>query len=67
MLFKLFALELSEIKIFYILIYEISETTYPIELKFSGIREGVNKLAFLEFQSNPTRLRKMSKYGILGN
>ena len=27
-------------KIFNILIYKILETTYPIELKFTGIREG---------------------------
>ena len=54
MLFKLFALELSEIRIFNILIYEISEITYLIELKFSGIREGVNKLAVFKVseQSN---------------
>ena len=44
-----------------ILTYEISETTYPIELKFSGMREGVNKLAVLKFQSNPKSLRKNLK------
>ena len=49
------------------LAYEILETTYPIELKFSGIREGVNKPVVLKFQGNPSSLRKMSKYGILGN
>ena len=48
-------------KIFNILVYKISETTYPIELKFSGIREGVNKLAVLKFQSNPINLRKNVK------
>ena len=45
--------------IFKILTYEISKTTEPIELKFSGIREGVNKLAVLKFQSNPISLRKI--------
>ena len=45
-------------KIFNILIYEILETTCPIELKFSGISEGVNKLVVLKFQSNPIILRK---------
>ena len=47
--------------IFNILAYEISETTYPIELKFSGIREGVNKLAVLKFQSNSSSLQKNVK------
>ena len=61
MLFKLFALELSEIKIFNILIFEISKTFYPIELKSSGIKEGVNKLADLKFQSNPISLRENIK------
>ena len=37
--------------IFNILAYEISVTTEPIELKFSGIREGVNKLAVLSFRA----------------
>ena len=46
---------------FQYLIYKISVTTYPIELKFSGIREGVNKLAVLKFHSNPTSLRKNVK------
>ena len=51
-----------------ILTYEISVTIYLIELTFSGIREGVNKLAVLKFQSNPISLRKTFKnYGILGN
>ena len=47
LLFKLFALELSKnenFPIFNILACKISVTTYPIELKFSGIREGVNEL-----------------------
>ena len=47
--------------IFNILAYEISVTTEPIELKFSGIREGVNKLAVLKFQSNLISLRKNLK------
>ena len=47
-------------------IYEILETTYPIELKFSGIREGVNNFAVLEFQSNPTIWRKNVKIGNSG-
>ena len=47
--------------IFNILAYEISVTTEPIELKFSGIREGVNKLVVLKFQSNPISLRKNVK------
>ena len=47
--------------IFNILAYEILETTYPIELKFSGVREGVNKLAVLKFQSNPSSLQKNVK------
>ena len=46
---------------FDILTYEISKTTEPIELKFSGVREGVNKLAVLKFQSNPISLRKNPK------
>ena len=37
------------------------KTTEPIELKFSGIREGVNKLAVLKFQSNLISLRKNLK------
>ena len=45
-------------KIFNILVYKISETTYPIELKFSGFREGVNKLAVLKFQSNPDKFEE---------
>ena len=40
---------------------EISNTTVPIELKLSGIIEGVNKLAVLKFQSNPIRLSIKSK------
>ena len=36
--------------------YEISKTTEPIELKFSGIIEGTYKLAVLKFQSNPISL-----------
>ena len=36
--------------------YEISKTTEPIELRFSGIIEGVHKLAVLKFQSNPIKL-----------
>ena len=47
--------------IFNILAYKISVTTEPIELKFSGIREGVNKLAVLKFQSNLISLRKNLK------
>ena len=39
----------------------ILETTYLIELKFSGIKEEVNKLAVLKFQSNPSSLRKNVK------
>ena len=30
---------------------EISETIYPIGLKFSGIVEGANRIAVLKFQS----------------
>ena len=41
----------------------ISVTTYLIELKFSGIREGVNSFAVVKFQSNPTILRKNGKIG----
>ena len=36
--------------------YQISKTTEPIELIFSGIIEGVHKLAVLKFQNNPIRL-----------
>ena len=43
---------------FQVLTCEISETTESIELKLSGIIEGVNKLAVLKFQSNPIRLKK---------
>ena len=39
--------------------------TVVLKLKFSGIIEGVNKLAVLKFQSNPISLKKKSKYGIL--
>ena len=46
---------------FYILTCEISETTESIELKLSGIIEGVNKLAVLKFQSNLIRLSIKSK------
>ena len=41
---------------FQVLTCEISESTKLIELKLSGIVEGVNKLAVLKFQSNPIRL-----------
>ena len=44
-----------------VLTCEISETTELIELKLSGIIEGVNKLAVLKFQSNPIRLSIKSK------
>ena len=55
-------------KNFNILVYEISETTYPIELKFSGIREGVNKLAVLKVSEQFNKFEeKCKKYGILGN
>ena len=37
------------------------KTIELIELKFSGIRKGVNKLAVLKFQSNPSSLRKNPK------
>ena len=46
---------------FQVLICEISETTESIELKLSGIIEGVNKLAVLKFQSNLIRLGIKSK------
>ena len=66
-LFNLIVLELSKMKLsfffqdFDILTYEILKTTEPIELKFSGITEGVNKLAVLKFQSNLISLRKNLK------
>ena len=44
----------------------MSQTTYMIELKFSGIREGVNSFVVLEFQSNLTILRKNVKIGNYG-
>ena len=51
--------------IFNILAYEISETTFPIELKFSGVREGVNKLADFKVSEQSIKFaEKMSKYGI---
>ena len=56
---KLFLL--SMFQYFDILTYKISKTTELIELKFSGIRDGVNKLAVLKFQSNPINLRKILK------
>ena len=37
--------------------YEISETTYPIGLKFSGIRKGFNGIAVLKFQNILITLR----------
>ena len=46
---------------FNILAYEILVTTDLIELKCSGIREGVNKLGDLKFQSNLISLRKNAK------
>ena len=64
LLFKPFAswaVKNENFPIFNILAYEISVTTYLMELKFSGIREGVNKLAVLKFQSNPSSLRKNVK------
>ena len=39
-----------------VLTCQISATTEAIELKLSGIIEGVNKLAVLKFQSNLIRL-----------
>ena len=41
---------------FQVLTCEILETTESIELKLSGNKERVNKLAVLKFQSNPIRL-----------
>ena len=59
LIFNLIVLELSKMKLFHfqdfhILTYEISKTTEPIDLKFSGIREGINKLAVFKVseQSN---------------
>ena len=52
---------------FQVLICEISETTESIELKLSGIIEGVNKLVVLKFQSNLIRLSIKSKIRNLGN
>ena len=46
---------------FQVLTCEISETTESIELKLSGIIEGVNKLVVLKFQSNLIRLSIKSK------
>ena len=46
---------------FQVLTCEILETTELIELKLSGIIEGVNKLAVLKFQSNLIRLSIKSK------
>ena len=54
-------MKLSYFHYFDILTYEISKTTELSKLKFSGIREGVNKLAALKFQSNPISLRKNFK------
>ena len=51
---------------FQVLTCEISETTESIELKLSGIIEGVNKLAVLKFQSNPIRLSIKSKISNFG-
>ena len=39
-----------------VLTCQISETTESIELKLSGIIEGINKLVVLKFQSNLIRL-----------
>ena len=44
-----------------VLTCQISETTELIELKLSGIIEGIHKLAVLKFQSNPIRLSIKSK------
>ena len=44
--------------IFNILAYEISETTYLIELKFSGIRERVNKLAVLKISEQSIKFEE---------
>ena len=52
---------MKNFSIFNILAYEIFETTYLIKLKFSGIKEGFNKLAVLKFQSDPSSLRKYVK------
>ena len=46
---------------FQVLTCQISETTESIELKLSGIIEGINKLAVLKFQSNPITLSIKSK------
>ena len=66
LLFHLLVLELSNGN-FQVVTCEISETTESIELKLSGIIEGVNKLAVLKFQSNPIRLNNKYKFGMLGN
>ena len=55
------AVKMKIVLIFNILAYEIWVTTEPIELKFSGIREGVNKLAVLKFKSNPDKFKEKSK------
>ena len=46
---------------FQVLTCQISETTESIELKLSGIIEGINKLVVLKFQSNLIRLGIKSK------
>ena len=58
LIFNLIVLELSKMKLFHFQDFHIL-TTKPIDLKFSGIREGINKLAVLKFQSNPISLRKI--------
>ena len=52
MFFKIFL-------IFKILTYEISKTTEPIELKFSGIREGVNKLPVFKVSEQSNKFEKI--------
>ena len=46
---------------FQVLTCEISESTETIELKLSGIVEGINKLVVLKLQSNLIRLSIKSK------
>ena len=51
----------SQFQDFDILTYEISKTTEPIELKFSGVTEGINKLAVLKVSKQSDKFEEKSK------
>ena len=53
--------KVSYFQYFDILVYKILVTTDPIELKFSGIREGVNKTSSFKVSKQSNMFKEKSK------